>query len=372
MPTPMRVLIIPDKFKGSLKALQAAQAIERELKACRPGIRTTLLPLSDGGDGFVETMTLARQGSIHTVSGSDVLGRRCLGRYGLLGDGTAIVDIAELSGLRRVPPGQRNPETTTNLGTGRLLARLVQAGARRILIGLGGSATTDGGIGLIAPLGFQFLDRRGNPLPPIGASLPLIDRIVPPEKSIRTEFIVATDVNNPLYGPRGASAQFGPQKGATPAQVRRQDAALRHFAEVVRRSLGHSSHTRPGAGAAGGCGYGLMTFLGARRVAGFDIFREWSSLDELIKTHDLIITGEGALDETSVSGKGPWEVAKLARSEGKQVWAICGICRLPARVRRPFDEVAELVSFAPSAEKAQRHAARYVRAATRELAGKAL
>lgn len=363
----MRVLIIPDKFKGSLKALQVAQAIDRELRARQPGTQTTILPLSDGGDGFVETMTLARQGSMRTTSGTDALGKRCRGRYGVLADGTAIVDIAELSGLRRVPVGQRNPETTTNLGTGRLLARLVEAGARSILIGLGGSATTDGGIGLMAPLGFQFLDRRGNPLPPIGASLPLIEQIIPPERNIRTEFIVATDVGNPLYGPQGASVQFGPQKGATAAQVRRQDVALRHFARVVRRSLGQSFHAKPGAGAAGGCGYGLMTFLGARRVLGFDIFRQWSSLDRLIETHDLIITGEGALDQTSTSGKGPWEVAKLARSHGKPVWAICGVCRLPSRVRSPFTKVAQLVSFAPTVEDAQRHAARHVRTATREL-----
>lgn len=363
----MRVLIVPDKFKGSLTATQAAKSIAIGIRAVKPKAKITQLPLSDGGEGFVETIVQARHGRMASMKTLDPLGKPCRAHYGILPDGTAVVGLTEASGLWRVPLKKRNPGTVTVVGTGQILAKLVENGCPRIILGIGGSATTDGGLGLAAPLGFRFLDKKGNAIPLHGEGLGKLAQIIPPKNKIKTEFIVATDVDNPLYGPNGAAFQFGPQKGATPAQVRRLDAHLKQLAVVAKESLGHSGHAEAGAGAAGGCGYGLITFLKAKRVTGFDLFRQWTALDALIAKHDLVITGEGCMDKTSTQGKGPWAVAHLAKKHGKPVWAICGACRLP-KGKTPFAAITEILPHAPNLVTAQKRGAFYLRQITQDLA----
>lgn len=363
----MRVLIVPDKFKGSLTSAQVAKSIALGLRVVWPKAKITTLPLSDGGEGFVETLVNARHGRIASLKTTDPLGKPCRAHYGILPDGTAVVGLTEASGLWRVPFKQRNPGTVTVVGTGTLLAKLVANGCPRIIIGIGGSATTDGGIGLAAPLGFKFLDKKGASIPLHGEGLGKLAQIITPTQKIKTEFIVATDVDNPLYGPNGAAFQFAAQKGASPAQIRRLDQHLKQLAEVAKKSLGHSAHAEAGAGAAGGCGYGLITFLKAKRVTGFDLFRQWTTLDALIDKHDLIITGEGCLDKTSTQGKGPWAVAQLAKKHGKPVWALCGGCHLQ-KSKTPFAAIGEILPHAPNLATAQKRGAFYLRHITQDLA----
>jgi glycerate 2-kinase len=363
----MRVLIVPDKLKGSLNASQASVSIAMGLRSAWPTCKITRVPLSDGGEGFVETIVGARRGKIVSTRTVDPLGKPCRAHYGLLPDGTAVVGLTEASGLWRVPARRRNPGTVTVIGTGKIIEQLVRKGCPRIIIGIGGSATNDGGIGLAVPLGYKFLDKRGRVIPPHGEGLAKLDRIVPPTQKWKTEFIVATDVDNPLYGPNGAAFQFAAQKGANAAQVRRLDQYLKILATVAKKSLGHSEHEQPGAGAAGGCGYGLLTFFGAKRVTGFDLFRQWTALDALIDRHDLVITGEGCLDTTSTQGKGPWAVAQLAKKHGKPVWAICGSCKLQ-KSRTPFAKIAQIMDVAPNLVMAQKRGAFYIRRIAHALA----
>jgi glycerate kinase len=356
----MRVLVIPDKFKGSLSAPQAARAIRAGILDALPRARVTCLPLSDGGEGFVESLAAAAGGSVRMLPTLDPMNRACRARYGTCPDGTAVASIAEASGYWRIKPQDRDPGRWTTEGTGRLLAKIAARGFREIIVGFGGSITNEGGIGLAAPFGFHFLDRHGRPLPLNGESLSRLSRILPPEQKPSVRFIAATDVRNPLYGPQGAAFQFAAQKGATPAQVRQLDKNLQRLADVAGTCLGKSAHLRPGAGAAGGAAYGLMTFLGAKRVSGFDLLAEKAGLENLIRRHDLVITGEGCLDTTSTQGKGPWAIAQLARKQGKPAWALCGISRLPEN-RMPFQRVGELVAVAPTPQEAQARAAYHLR-----------
>jgi len=333
---PLRILIAPDKFKGTLTAGQAARAIERGVKRAWPHASTTRLPLTDGGEGFVETMVRLTGGRVRTSATTDAAGRPIRAKWGVLGDGkTAVIGLSEASGLAHLPPKLRRAERTTNRGTGVLIARALQAGYREILIGLGGSATTEGGISLAAAVGYRFLDQRGREVSLDGAGLAKLDRIEPPAKRPRARFIVATDVGNPLFGPRGAAHQFGPQKGASPALVRKLDAGLRRLARLTKRDLGRDVAHRPGAGAAGGCGYGLMAFFRARREDGFQLVRERAALDRIIRAHDLVITGEGSFDRTSLLGKAPAQLAHLGRRLKKPVWALCGRVELKGK-RSPF------------------------------------
>jgi glycerate kinase len=259
----------------------------------------------------------------------------------VLGDGrTAVIGLTEASGIAHLRPEQRRADRTSNAGTGALIARAIKAGYREILVGLGGSATTEGGISLAAAVGFRFLDKRGRTISLDGAGLAKLDRIEPPVQAPRVNFVVATDVANPLFGPLGAAHQFARQKGAGPALVRKLDAGLRRLARIVQRDLGIDVAHRPGAGSAGGCGYGLMAFFRARRVAGFQLVRERTGLDELIRAHDLVITGEGCFDRTSLLGKGPAQLGALVKKLGRSVWALCG--RVEFTGWSPFAKLAGL------------------------------
>ena len=338
----MRVLIAPDKFKGTLTSEAAARAIERGLKRAWPGVKTTRVVLSDGGEGFVETMVAQTRGRLRRSRTNDAAGRDCTATWGVLGNGTsAVIGLANASGIAQLRVGERNPETTTNLGTGRLIALALKEGFREIIVGLGGSATTEGGISLATAIGYRFLDATGRDIPATGAGLALLARIVAPGRLPKARFVVATDVGNPLFGPLGAAVQFGPQKGADAAMVKRLDANLRRLAKIVCRDLGCDVAREPGAGAAGGCGYGLMAFFRARREDGFHLVRRLSGLDALVRRHDLVITGEGCFDRTSLLGKAPCQLAQLARRAGRPSWGLCGRANLPL-AKTPFTRLGAL------------------------------
>jgi glycerate kinase len=341
---PRRVLIAPDKFKGTLSSNAAARAIERGLLRAWPDVATTRLELTDGGEGFMEFLVRQTGGRIVPARTVDAALRPCRAAWGLLGNGTtAVIGLNRASGITQLPAGLRNPEATTNLGTGRLIALAVRKGFREILVGLGGSATTEGGISLAAAIGYRFLDEVGRDIPLNGGGLARLARIVPPAVMPKTRFVVATDVDIPLHGPNGAASRFAPQKGADQAMVARLDAGLRNLARVVKRDLEKDFANAPGAGAAGGCGYGLMTFFNARRENGFQLVRRLVKLDRLIRQHDLVITGEGSLDATSLLGKAPMQLGELARRLQRPVWALCGRASLPPG-KSPFDRIAALTT----------------------------
>jgi len=337
-----RVLIAPDKFKGTLTSEAAAKAIEKGLRRAWPKVKTTRLFLTDGGEGFMELMVRQTGGRLRSARTIDAAGRPCRAQWGVLGNGrTAVIGLTEASGLAHLPAALRNPERTTNRGTSILLSMAAAEGFDEILVGLGGSATTEGGISLASRITHGFYDKDSNLVSGCGLGLTEIARIEPIKRKIKSKFIVATDVDNPLYGPKGAAYQFAPQKGADAAMVKRLDAGLRNLARIVKRDLGKDLAKEPGAGAAGGCGYGLMAFFNAKRENGFQLVRRLTGLDGLIREHDLVITGEGCFDRTSLLGKAPVQLGELARKLKRPVWALCGRVEVP-RSRSPFDRVGAL------------------------------
>jgi glycerate kinase len=338
----VRVLIAPDKFKGTLTSEAAAKAIEKGLRRAWPKVKTTRFTLTDGGEGFMELMVRQTGGRLRSARTVDAALRPRRAKWGVLGNGrTAVIGLTSASGIAQLPAHLRNPEETSNIGTGKLLALAVREGFQEILIGMGGSATTEGGISLAAAIGYKFIDKDCEEIHLNGLGIEKLARIIPPSKMPKTHFIVATDVDNPLYGSRGAAHQFAPQKGADPAMVKRLDANLRRLARIVKRDLGKDLAQEPGAGAAGGCGYGLMTFFNAKRENGFQLVRRLTKLDSLIRQHDLVITGEGCFDRTSLLGKAPSQLGELARKLKRPVWALCGRIDLPLS-RSPFDRIAAL------------------------------
>ncbi|MEC0756513.1 glycerate kinase [Bacillus haynesii] len=324
----MKIVIAPDSFKESMTSLEAARSIEKGFKAVLSDAEYVNIPVADGGEGTVQALVDATGGDIvhQTVTGP--LGKPVKAAYGLLGDGkTAVIEMAEASGLHLVPPGQRNPLLTTTRGTGELILDAAEKGVSTIIIGLGGSATNDGGAGMAAALGAKFLNRDGEEIENGGGALAEIAKIDvsglnPKLKHI--QFEAACDVDNPLTGPRGASAVFGPQKGANSEMTALLDQNLKHYAAAVKAELGCEIDSIPGAGAAGGLGAGLCAFLNAELKSGVDIVLDTLSFSERIKGADLVITGEGKIDGQTVSGKTPAGVAKRARSENIPVIAFAG------------------------------------------------
>jgi glycerate 2-kinase len=317
----MKIVIAPQSFKGSIFALEAARAIERGVLAAEPDAETVLVPVADGGDGTLEALVNTTGGQAFRSIVTGPLGQAVEAMWGVMGDGqTAVVEMARASGLALVPPKRRNPRTTTTRGTGEIIKEALDKGFTRIIVGLGGSATNDAGAGMASALGAKFLDAEGQPLPNGGAALAKLARIdvsgLHPRLAGAT-IISATDVTNPLCGPRGASAVYGPQKGATPEMVSELDAALKNFAEVVRRDLGKDILERPGAGAAGGLGAGLMAFTGAELRSGIDMVCEVLEFDQRLEGADLVITGEGGTDESTIYDKAPVGVAR--RAQARQV-----------------------------------------------------
>ncbi|MBT3941233.1 MAG: glycerate kinase [Chloroflexi bacterium] len=324
----MKIVIAPQGFKGSLTALQIARSIETGVKKVFPDAETVLVPAADGGDGTLQALVDSSSGTIESATVSDPLGRPIEATWGAMGDGeTAVIEMAGASGLALLALDELDPLNTTTYGTGELFSAGLDAGYRRFIVGIGGSATNDGGAGLAQSLGISLRDVDGNELPRGGAALANIDHVDMSNFDDRlrdVEVTVACDVNNPLCGEDGASAVFGPQKGASPESIKQLDAALSRFADVVESDLGVSVRERPGAGAAGGLGAGLMAFLNARLAAGVDIVLDAVGLDDALEDADLVITGEGQIDHSTIFNKTPVGIAERAGKRGIPVIAIAG------------------------------------------------
>ena len=324
----MSIVLAPDSFKGSLSAAQVAQAMARGVQRVLPKTNLTLLPLSDGGEGLVDSLAAASGGKILDYQVTGPLGEKVTAQMGLMGNGqTAVIEMAQASGLILVPEDKRNPLQTTTFGTGELIKKALDLGCNHLIIGIGGSATNDGGMGMAQALGFRFLDEEGQSLGFGGGELARLARIDASSKDPRLEgttIEVACDVTNPLTGPSGAAHIYGPQKGATPEMVELLDAGLANLDRVLQRDLGKSVGQVPGAGAAGGLGAGLMALLGGRLVSGIELVLDVLEFDDKAKGAQLIITGEGKFDAQSAFGKVPMGVAQRARSLGVPVVVVAG------------------------------------------------
>ncbi len=324
----MSIVLAPDSFKGSLSAAQVAQAMARGVQRVLPKTNLTLLPLSDGGEGLVDSLAAASGGKILDYQVTGPLGEKVTAQMGLMGNGqTAVIEMAQASGLILVPEDKRNPLQTTTFGTGELIKKALDLGCNHLIIGIGGSATNDGGMGMAQALGFRFLDEEGESLGFGGGELARLARIDASSKDPRLEgttIEVACDVTNPLTGPSGAAHIYGPQKGATPEVVELLDAGLANLDRVLQRDLGKSVGQVPGAGAAGGLGAGLMALLGGRLVSGIELVLDVLEFDDKAKGAQLIITGEGKFDAQSAFGKVPMGVAQRARSLGVPVVVVAG------------------------------------------------
>ena len=328
MKTLKKVVIAPDSFKESLSAMAVAEAIERGFRQIYPQVQYVKLPMADGGEGTVDSMEAATGGEIVRVEVTGPLGQPVSAFYGLLGEGeTAVIEMAAASGLHLAPKGQRDPRITTSYGTGELILAALERGVKTIILGIGGSATNDGGAGMMQALGARLLDDQQQPLPPGGAALARLAQIdlsaVDPRLQ-QVSVTAACDVDNPLCGPHGASAVFGPQKGATPEMVTQLDAALSHFGSLLQQATGREVLNAPGAGAAGGMGAALLGMLNARLRPGIEIVIETLRLEEALRDADLVITGEGRLDSQSIHGKTPIGVARVAKRHGLPVIGIAG------------------------------------------------
>jgi glycerate kinase len=368
----MKIVIAPQTFKGSISALAVARAMDEGVRRVVPDAEAVLVPVADGGDGTLETMVEGSGGEIKVSEVTGPLGERVAASWGAMGDGTtAVIEMARTSGLALVPVEKRDPLTATTYGLGEAIRHALDAGFRRFIIGIGGSATNDAGAGMAQALGVRLLDGDGRELPCGGAALSGLQSIDPSGQDTRvreSRFLVACDVNNPLTGPEGASVIYGPQKGATPDMVERLDAALGQFAEVALRDLGTDVNDVPGAGAAGGLGGGLIAFLGAELGTGVDIVLEVVGLDRHLEGADLVITGEGCLDHQTVYNKAPIGVASLAKARGIPVVAISG--SLGERYREVhhhgIEAAAAITCYPMSLDEASERAAELVVGATEE------
>ncbi|MFE7956170.1 MULTISPECIES: glycerate kinase [unclassified Streptomyces] len=340
-----RVLVAADKFKGSLTAVEVAQRVTAGLRRVVPDLEVETLPVADGGDGTVAA-AVAAGFERREVRVTGPLGEPVTAAFALR-EGTAVVEMAEASGLQLLPAGVFAPLTATTYGSGEVLKAALDAGARTIVFGVGGSATTDGGAGMLAALGAVFLDADGAPVGPGGgalADLASADLSGVDPRFAEVDFVLASDVDNPLTGPKGCAAVYGPQKGASEEDVRRLDAALAHYAEVLEKAIGPKAAelaASPGAGGAGGIGYGAL-LLGASFRPGIELMLEVLGFAPALQRATLVITGEGSLDEQTLHGKAPAGVAAAARAADKEVVAVCGRLALPhealgrAGIRRAY------------------------------------
>ncbi|HHT42750.1 MAG TPA: glycerate kinase [Firmicutes bacterium] len=323
-----QIVIAPDSFKGSLGSTEAAKAMARGVQRVLPEAELTLLPLSDGGEGLVESLVVASGGRLLEYEVTGPLGTPVQAQLGLMGDGqTAVIEMAQASGLVLVPDEERNPLLTTTFGTGELISKALDLGCTHLIIGIGGSATNDGGMGMAQALGVRFLDADGELLGSGGGELARLEsidcsRLDPRLEDVRIE--VACDVNNPLTGPQGAAHVYGPQKGATPEMVEFLDQGLARYDRILQRDLGQDVGRVPGAGAAGGLGAGLMAILKGKLVSGIELVLNVLEFDEKVRGADLVITGEGKFDAQSAYGKVPMGVAQRSRAFGVPVVVIAG------------------------------------------------
>jgi len=324
----MKIVIAPDSFKGSLTAKAAAAAIAEGVNRADATVETVQIPLADGGEGTAQTLCDATGGQMHAVMVKDPLLREVTAQYAVLGDGiTAVIEMAEASGLPILTKAERNPRVTSTFGTGQLIRAALDRGCRRFVVAIGGSATNDGGAGMMSALGVVFRDGNGQGLPPGGGSLDMLREIDMENMDSRlaeSAFVAACDVDNPLCGPRGASAVFGPQKGASAADVAHLDNCLAQYGRVLEAAFGRHIADIPGAGAAGGMGAALNAFLRSEMESGAEIVKKEVRFVQALAGADLLITGEGFIDFQTLAGKTPYAAAIEAKRRGIPAVAICG------------------------------------------------
>lgn len=369
----MKVVIAPDSFKESLSAAEVAAAIARGWARVFPDAELVLLPMADGGEGTVDALLASLGGERREQLVQGPLGDPVTAHWGLLADGTAVIEVAAASGLHLLEPAQRDVCRASSHGSGELLRAALEAGAKRIILGLGGSATNDAGAGLLQALGVSLLDADGRELDAGGAALADLLRVDSSGLDPRLhqiELLVAADVDNPLCGPHGASAIFGPQKGASPYDVDLLDAALGHFADCTAMTLGKDWQREPGVGAAGGLGFALKAYLGASFCPGIQLVAQIAGLAQAVMGADLVITGEGRLDYQTLHGKTPAGVAEIARQAGVPVLALAGSLGegYQALYEAGIDAAFSLVPGPVSLQQAMATAATELEARTCDLA----
>ncbi|MEY2562970.1 MAG: glycerate 2-kinase [Verrucomicrobiota bacterium] len=365
----MRILVAPDKFKGSLIARDVAESIAAGLREVLPDAAIEMVPMADGGEGTASVIVEACGGEWLTCNAHDALGRAITARYVRLHErATAVMEMSEVAGMWRFAPSDRDPMCAHTFGVGGILLAATARGATEVIVGLGGSATNDGGFGLARALGFRFLNRECVELTGPVSDLLDLEHISPPRDLVLPRVTAAADVRNPLLGASGATQIFGPQKGATPDQIPILEKALAHLADVVARDLGCDFRGANGAGAAGGLGFGLLSFCGAELRPGFEVVADATGLESKMKAVDVVITGEGSLDRQTLEGKTPAGVARLARRLGKRVFAIAGHASEDQEVRDLFEGVYQLVNSTTSTAQAMEQTANLLRERARELA----
>ncbi len=324
----MKIIIACNPFKGSMTSLEAAAAIEEGFLSVWKTAEVVKVPIADGGDGTLDAVAFSVDCERVNMFVIDALGRRCKSEYLIIDNGkTAVVEMAKASGLAMLGRHERDVMKATTYGTGMLIRDALERGVRKVIIGIGGSATNDGGTGMATALGYRFIGDGGREIEPCGGNLQSIKSIDSSNiySGIKSaELLVASDVVNPLLGPSGAAAVYAPQKGASDAQVKQLEKGLANLASVVERDLGKKSSSFPGAGAAGGTGYGLVVFLGARLEPGIDLMLDATKMAEKMKGADLAVTGEGRMDSQSAQGKAPFGVLRLAKKRGIPIIAFCG------------------------------------------------
>lgn len=375
----MRILIAPDKFKGSLGAREVADCVAAGLRDVLPEATIEILPVADGGEGTADVISQASAGEWVDCATHDALGRAITARYFWLREKLiAVMEMSQAAGMWRIAPDERDPLRANTFGVGEMLKDAASRGAKEILIGLGGSATNDGGFGMARSLGFRFFGNEHPPSRSYGEAgeLGRPGELVKLRRIVRDEamalslppIIAAVDVRNPLLGERGATQTFGPQKGGTPEQLQTLERALARLADVVARDLGCDFREAPGAGAAGGLGFGLISFCGAKVRPGFEVVAEFIDLESAIRRADVVITGEGSLDRQTLEGKAPAGVARLARKNGKRVYAIAGAATADVAVLEVFDGVFSLATPSITREEAMSRTGELLRQRGRELA----
>lgn len=332
----MKIVISIDSLKGSLTSIEAANEIKKGILSVDNKSDVVIMPLADGGEGTVEALVQGMNGEEKVISVTGPINEKVNATYGILKEtNTAIIEMAQASGLPLVPAELRNPLNTTTYGVGEIIKEAIEKGCRNFIVGIGGSATNDCGIGMLQALGFEFYDENDNLVGLGGKVLNQIKRIKRDNKLKELDecnFKIACDVNNPLYGENGAAYIYGPQKGATEEIVKELDKGLKNFAEVVKKDLGKDIAHIEGAGAAGGLGFGFLGFLNSKLESGIKIILDEIKLEEVVKDADIVITGEGRLDNQTAMGKAPIGVAKLAKKHGAKVIAIAG-CTTPDAVK---------------------------------------
>ena len=322
----MKVTIAIDSFKGSLSSEESAKAAEDGIRKVYPGASIVKLTVADGGEGTVRAIASAR-GELCSMTVSGPLMKPTVAEYAILDGGVAVLEMASAAGLTLLDEGERNPMLTTTYGVGEMIRRLILDGVRNFILGIGGSATNDGGVGMLSALGYKFLDSEGAQITPNAKGLSRLNRIDSSEamaELAECSFRVACDVDNPLCGERGASAVFAPQKGASPDDVKLMDGYLSRYAELTAELFGEDFSSSSGAGAAGGLGFALIAYLGARTEPGVGLVAELIGLEEHIKDSDVVITGEGRFDGQSLMGKAPVGIARVAKKYSKPTVALCG------------------------------------------------